>query len=659
MYNLDDMEQAEIIRNFNRAGHECALIEQIGSGGQAVVFRGYTHDSGEDVAIKIFKPNTRIPAQQQLDEFKTETARVQTLGEHQNLIQIHYCAMHGSPGHMISRYSKGSTDDIFPYLVMEYAGGGTVAQQARNRRGYMPTPQVVSYLGQTAWGMMHAHGDLRPGATSRLVHRDLKPSNLLIAPTDMLHPLPGLPDLNGHGVIKIADFDLATPGLPNEETLATATAIEIVQGTWPYMAPEQFIERATHRVDIYALGVIAYELLTGRRPVSPSETSPANAIVWYQTHSEQPVRPIEEVRLVMDGVIEALQDPVMKALSKDKGDRQARMGDFYEEIAAGVRAGLTAMQRDTTHIDLNPHPTPASQPSHPSLQHIRGPERVRDAEVIYLRNLRRAMAEGRTQNPLLPILDERIFTILDRADYDMPGSLFEPEWTEARLAAYPSNPNRPLDASLMDIFLKRLWHTIQDTQQRPHHSNDNIEPCLRRGEAGHYVAFQHKPAKPQFSPNTPYTVSDQQRKQDLETLIPYLRQHRRNLLTRPDIPQQVDDLLHSNDPDRVIRLHYDWLGFALENAEAQLRMLAFREVYGHDHPMATPLYAGMVAMVGMYQAIDKVQRQGREKLRIHDAPQAQPSPHIYRGARSWAEITAAERRASDLVLGEGWENDLF
>ncbi len=146
--------------------------------------------------------------------------------------------------HIVSIFDVGTTADGVPYIVMEYLPGGTVADALRT--GSVTPELAVRWIAETAAALDHAHHE-------GVVHRDVKPANLLLD--------------RGAGSIHVADFGIARAS--TEDTISSTGRLF---GTAGYLAPEQVLgERATPASDRYALAVLTYELLTGRRPFSGDE----------------------------------------------------------------------------------------------------------------------------------------------------------------------------------------------------------------------------------------------------------------------------------------------------------------------------------------------------------------------------------------------------
>ncbi|MEM9456450.1 MAG: serine/threonine-protein kinase [Myxococcota bacterium] len=207
--------------------------ELIGSGSCGLVFRARDRAGGTLVALKEFSR-----ASSRLDNgFLRELGFMFDL-EHPNIVACHSVFM--SQGHR--------------YLVLEYVGGGSL-RDALGPDGFN-LRQALRYLLHACRGVAHAH-------QRNIIHRDLKPENILLA------------DDSGRRRAKVADFGVAT--------LGTATTAQMGVGSPAYMAPEQFYTRSDVRADVYALGVMAYEIICGCRPFVGTPHQVMNA------HLHQPV----------------------------------------------------------------------------------------------------------------------------------------------------------------------------------------------------------------------------------------------------------------------------------------------------------------------------------------------------------------------------------
>ncbi|MFL5921959.1 MAG: protein kinase domain-containing protein [Gaiellaceae bacterium] len=208
----------------------------------------------------------------------------------------------GEPG-AITIFDVGDWEDR-PFFVMEYLSGGSLEEQIR-REGAQPPERALAWLEQAAAALDAAH---RHG----IVHRDVKPANLL---------------LNDRGELRVADFGIASAAGFDSMTL-TGTVL----GTAGYLAPEQAMgERATPASDLYALAVVAYELLSGERPFeSDSPTAEAAA------HVNAPVPSIAER---CENLPPEVDRVFQRALAKDPARRYSSAREFVADLRDALARG--------------------------------------------------------------------------------------------------------------------------------------------------------------------------------------------------------------------------------------------------------------------------------------------------------------------------------
>src|SRR5450432_924246 len=205
------------------------LLEPLGSGGMGVVYRAEDTTLGRTVALKFLPPQI-IHDPKRVQRFREE-ARTASVLNHPNICTIYEVAE-----------EQGEL-----FIAMEFVEGKPLSESIRE--GGMPASSVIRYGRQVAGALEHAHA-------RGVIHRDLKPLNIVITPD---------------GDAKILDFGLAKRTDPNDvnrKTLQAATASSVdLAGTMPYMAPEQLEgTEATARSDIWALGIVLYEMASGERP---------------------------------------------------------------------------------------------------------------------------------------------------------------------------------------------------------------------------------------------------------------------------------------------------------------------------------------------------------------------------------------------------------
>jgi serine/threonine protein kinase len=216
----------------------------------------------------------------------------------------------------------GDLPDGRPYFVMQYVEGSTLRSELKSEG--MDLKQVAQIVGQVGQALAAAH-------EKKIWHLDLKPSNIM------------LQDLGGGGVgVKLIDFGIAKVKI---EESSQATELTKLAGTIEYMAPEQLMGKATAASDIYALGVIAYEMAVGRRPFNPA--SPFQLLELQRTGVR--VKP----RDLRPSLPEAAQRVILKALEFDPKKRHRCARDFGEELAHALSAAAFEELPDDIPAGLN------------------------------------------------------------------------------------------------------------------------------------------------------------------------------------------------------------------------------------------------------------------------------------------------------------------
>jgi serine/threonine-protein kinase len=243
----------------------------------AVVYLAHDEELHRRVAVKVLAEHLAGD-----DNFRArflQESRLASRLSHPNVVQV---------------YDAGETEGS-PYIVMEYVPGETVAQ-----RGQLSSAAAVPLALQACAGLQHAH-------SAGLVHRDVKPANLLVREDD---------------VLKIADF-----GIARAAELTRLTQHGTVLGTAAYLSPEQAAgEEVTAATDIYSLGAVVYELLTGRAPYEFKSLADLAA--------QQAVGVITPLRDLEPSVPQPVEAAVMHALAREPRFRPASAADFAHELAA-------------------------------------------------------------------------------------------------------------------------------------------------------------------------------------------------------------------------------------------------------------------------------------------------------------------------------------
>jgi eukaryotic-like serine/threonine-protein kinase len=296
------------------------LLEVIGRGGMGVVYRARDRTLERTVAVKV------LPA-----EFAEDVTLVERFSREAR------AAARLSDPHIVAVFDSGRDDDM-RYIVMECVPGVSLARLLQER-GPLAPPESVEIAAQIATALAAAHA-------AGIVHRDVKPANVMVQPSQS---------------IKVLDFGIAHAAADHALTRTT-----MVLGSAPYLAPEVALGgSADERSDIYALGCVLYEMLTGRPPFVGD--LPAAVMNQHATVAPQPVRAYEPT------VPGALDELIMQMLAKDPSERpQAAL-----ELASRVRGSLHAPTAATAIASPVPPPPVARPPVPP--QPVAPPTMVQDA----------------------------------------------------------------------------------------------------------------------------------------------------------------------------------------------------------------------------------------------------------------------------------------
>jgi serine/threonine protein kinase len=281
------------------------ILEQLGEGGMATVYKAYDTRLDRNVAVKFIRTENLAPdlLEQSLKRFEREAKALGKL-THPNIVSV-------------SDYGQYEGR---PYLVMEYLPGGTLKQKLGKP---MPWREAIQLLLPIAEALDYAH-------SQNMIHRDVKPANILLTQR-------GQPMLTDFGIAKILDL--------NETVDLTGTSMAV--GTPDYMAPEQATAKTVDsRADIYSLGIVLYEMVTGRRPFM-ADTPLA---VMFKQASDPLPSPKRFVPDLPDGVEKIL----WKALAKQPENRYQSMDEF----AAALKRQMADIPMDRPAY---PQPRPVVQ----------------------------------------------------------------------------------------------------------------------------------------------------------------------------------------------------------------------------------------------------------------------------------------------------------
>ena len=278
-------------------------VELVARGGMADVYRATDSLLARTVAAKVLAERyAALPDFRERFEREALTAAPLT---HPNVVTIFD----------VGEYEGG------PYIVMEYLPGGSLADRLSS--GPIPADTAMEWLGQAAGALDAAHA-------AGVIHRDVKPGNLLLDGDDVVH-------VTDFGIARVAAHDPLT---------ATGTIL----GSAGYMAPEQARgERATAASDRYALGCVAFELLTRHRPFE-AESPTAEALL----HDSEPPPHASEIEPSLPAAVDAV---LLRALAKDPDARQ----ESAKELVDGLRGALSADDARTRILPPRPHREPVQR----------------------------------------------------------------------------------------------------------------------------------------------------------------------------------------------------------------------------------------------------------------------------------------------------------
>src|SRR3954447_31682 len=282
------------------------VLDRLGSGGMATVYLAEDERLGRKVAVKRLHSDSPEDAAQRFER----EAKVGASLSHPNLVTVFDTV----------------ADDEGVLIVMEYVQGENLAQLMGRER--VPSEQGISIIRQVAGALDHAHH-------AGVVHRDIKPANILISPD---------------GKAKLVDLGIATA---SERTQITAAGT--VLGTPSYMAPEQLEGgKITRAVDIYALGAVAFELLSGRR--ARSGRTPVE--IAHQIASE----PAPDIRKAWSDAPSAAAEVLQRAMARDPQERPRSAGQLARALDDAFKVTQPAPER-TIPFQAVERPAPAPAPA--------------------------------------------------------------------------------------------------------------------------------------------------------------------------------------------------------------------------------------------------------------------------------------------------------
>ncbi len=269
------------------------ILELVGIGGMGRVYRAEQTNLGRTVAVKIIHPHL-VGEENTAARFITE-ARAASRLNHPNSVGI---------------IDFGKTPDGQLYLVMEFLRGRDLAR-VTHEDGALPFRRIVDVLRQTLAALAEAHN-------ANIIHRDLKPENIILEPVR-----------SGGDFVKVVDFGLAKMRAETQQPGITSPGI--VCGTPEYMSPEQARgDPLDPRSDLYSVGVILYQLITGRLPFEAE--SPTQVVLAHLTEAPKNPNDVAPERQIPKPLVEV----ALRALAKDPKDRYQDSDAFAAELARAL-----------------------------------------------------------------------------------------------------------------------------------------------------------------------------------------------------------------------------------------------------------------------------------------------------------------------------------
>ncbi len=304
-------------------GGKYRIAQRVGQGGMGTVYRATQSGLNRSVAVKILKRELNVD-RDTVARFHRE-AHAMSLLAHPNTVRV---------------FDFGQTDDGLLYLVMELLEGELITQRL-NREGCLDVLEALRFAQQILRSLAEAH-------KKALVHRDLKPDNIFVA------------SLDGHTepVVKVLDFGIAKVVAPDRRLDQFETQAGTVFGTPRYMSPEQAQGASLDgRSDLYSVGTLLYQMLTGRAPFVDDD-----AVVVMAKHiREMPDAP--RAVAPMRPIPESLDQVVMRALAKDPAARFQHASEFDAALEACVMDVVTAKHLPPPAVTLEfPVRRPAARP---------------------------------------------------------------------------------------------------------------------------------------------------------------------------------------------------------------------------------------------------------------------------------------------------------
>jgi serine/threonine protein kinase len=291
-----------------------SILSLLGSGGMGHVYQARDEILGRDVALKVLK-EPYIDDKLFVERFRREARNAAALS-HPNIVPV---------------YDGGKAEDGTPYIAMEYMAGGTLGEHIE-RKGKLDTPEAAAIAIQIARALREAHHH-------GVIHRDVKPHNIFLA--EYPASSSAVPEGISLGAVKVGDF-----GIARAAEATTMTESNLILGTPRYLSPEQAKgDPVGPKSDLYSLGVLLYQMLTGRVPFDDEDP----IAITMKHVSEPPPSPKE----TNPEIAEEMNALVLRLLSKDPEER-------HEDAAELIRNLKQMRTRFSTSL---PEAKPAEVPA--------------------------------------------------------------------------------------------------------------------------------------------------------------------------------------------------------------------------------------------------------------------------------------------------------
>ncbi len=413
------------------------ITDMLGQGGMATVYKGYRADIDRYVAIKVLPPH---PGQNQgfVERFKLEARTIARL-QHPHILPL---------------YDYGAENDIL-YLVMAYIEGGSLA--GRIKRGRMELSAVGETLRQIASALDYAH---RQG----VIHRDIKPDNIL---------------LDKEGFALLADFGIVKLV---EDASHQLTATGGMVGTPAYMAPEQGTgEPITPAADLYSLGVVVYEMLTGRQPYSAD--TPMQVVLKHMTE------PVPSLRTLDSGFSADVDVVMQRVLAKNPADRYPNATAFAEDFNRAIQGANAATAPTAAAASASITFSPQITPLPPTLPTPTNPQQPQPTVILQQGTNPLLLLGGFAIIAVLLVVVVLLVTRSDSHEQESPATA-----TAAEQQAAPTTPPTAfVAATQLPTFGKVSFSTtskpgdtltLQVSNLRPPQAGDVYIAWLKNTESG-------------------------------------------------------------------------------------------------------------------------------------------------------------------------------